>query len=279
MSHFGTEDVGLFQCDTGARGAGLGMSMLERCLAAARHGNVRCRSKAGSVPTTFIQPHPMSEPAAQRSAARSDVRQSTARAGSFTSEGEDKAGFAEEAIPHIGAVYRFALRLSRGNEAAAEDLVQDTYLRAYRSWESYARGTRCRSWLFTICRNLAVRRAESRSLRLEVPASTLGLDDGSLVSDSALTPGSTQGNPETDYFERRIDDEVLSAIAQLPAEYREAVILCDLEGLAYRDIARMLGVAGGTIKSRIHRGRRILSETLHSYAVDMGYRPAVRHRN
>jgi RNA polymerase sigma-70 factor (ECF subfamily) len=176
-------------------------------------------------------------------------------------------------------VYRFALRLSRGNEAVAEDLVQDTYLRAYRSWESYTPGTRCRSWLFTICRNIAVRRAESRAQRMEVSGTNLGLEDGSLLSDLGPSPESTLGNPEIEYFERRIDDEVLLAIERLPVEYREAVILCDLEGLAYRDIARMLGVAGGTIKSRIHRGRRILSEALYSYAVEVGYLPADRSTN
>lgn len=194
-------------------------------------------------------------------------------------EGGIKPGFAEEAIPHIAAVYRFALRLTRGNEAVAEDLVQDTYLRAYRSWESYSPGTRCRSWLFTICRNLAVRRAESRALRMEVSGTNLGLEDGSLLSDLGHAAESTLGNPEVEYFERRIDDEVLSAIERLPVEYREAVILCDLEGFAYRDIARMLGVAGGTIKSRIHRGRRILSEALYSYAVEVGYLPDGRYRN
>lgn len=198
---------------------------------------------------------------------------------SFSSERAEKPGFAEEAIPHIGAVYRFALRLSRGNEAVAEDLVQDTYLRAYRSWESYSPGTRCRSWLFTICRNLAVRRAESRAMRMEVSGTSLGLEDGSLLSERGIAARSALGNPETDYFERRIDDEVMSAIERLPIEYREAVILCDLEGFAYRDIARMLGVAGGTIKSRIHRGRRILSEALYSYAVDVGYLPPDRYRN
>lgn len=219
----------------------------------------------------------MHQPSAQQSVIQ-PARQAVGF-GSSTNQPGDKPGFAEEAIPHIGAVYRFALRLSRGNEAAAEDLVQDTYLRAYRSWESYVQGTQCRSWLFTICRNLAVRRSESRSLRMEVSATSLGLDDGSLLTDSAFAGASIQGNPETDYFERRIDDEVMSAIERLPVEYREAVILCDLEGLAYRDIARMLGVAGGTIKSRIHRGRRILSEALYSYAVEVGYLPAGRHRN
>lgn len=182
---------------------------------------------------------------------------------------EVKAGFAEEALPHLNAVYRFALRLARGDEAEAEDIVQDTYLRAYRAWDTYARGTRCCSWLFTICRNVAVRRGEGMR-RLEHLATNLGVDDVTVLGvpaghDRALD------DPEGAFFEEMVDDEIWRAIDRLPPEYRDAVVLCDLEGLGYRDIAERLGVAGGTIKSRIHRGRRILYESLYGYAVEIGY--------
>jgi RNA polymerase sigma-70 factor, ECF subfamily len=181
----------------------------------------------------------------------------------------EKPGFAEEALPHLPAVHRFALRLTRGNEAEAEDLVQDTYLRAFRGWETYSPGTKCCSWLFTICRNVAVRKSEGKR-HLEQLATNLGVGDV-----TALIPrdrdGSEAQDPERDFFEAMVDDEVLRAIDRLPPEYRDAVVLCDLEGFGYRDIARRLGVADGTIKSRIHRGRRLLQEALYPYAVEIGY--------
>ena len=180
-----------------------------------------------------------------------------------------KAGFAEEALPHLNAVYRFALRLARGDEAEAEDIVQDTYLRAYRAWDTYARGTRCCSWLFTICRNVAVRRGEGMR-RLEHLATNLGVDDVTVLAQP-IGHDRAVDDPEGAFFEEMVDDEVWRAIDRLPPEYRDAVVLCDLEGLGYRDIAERLGVAGGTIKSRIHRGRRILYESLYGYAVEVGY--------
>ena len=188
----------------------------------------------------------------------------------------DKVGFAEEALPHLRAVYKFALRLSRGNDAEAEDLVQDTYMRAYRGWDSYTRGTKCCSWLFTICRNVAVRKSEGKR-HLEHLATNLGVDDvGTLIA--AGERADLLENPERTYFENLVDDEVLRAIQTLPAEYREALVLCDIEGVGYRDIARRLGVADGTIKSRIHRGRKLLHGALFSYAVEVGHLRGRRER-
>jgi len=181
------------------------------------------------------------------------------------------AGFAEEALPYLNSVYRFALRLSRGDVAEAEDLVQDTYLRAYRGWKTYTRGTQCRSWLFTICRNVAVRRGETKSAHLEHLATDLGVDDVTALMSAEIPDESRGADPETEFFDSLVDEEVRRAIDGLPREYREAVVLCDLQGFGYGEIAEMLGVAGGTIKSRIHRGRRILQEALYSYAVDIGH--------
>ncbi|HEX2092331.1 MAG TPA: sigma-70 family RNA polymerase sigma factor [Longimicrobiaceae bacterium] len=181
------------------------------------------------------------------------------------------AGFAEEALPYLDSVYRFALRLTRGDEAEAEDLVQDTYLRAYRGWSTYTRGTQCRSWLFTICRNVAVRRGEVKSARMEHLATDLGVDDVEALASVGVLDRAQSQDPEGDFFDSLVDDEVRRAIDGLPREYRDAVVLCDLEGFGYGEIAEMLGVAGGTIKSRIHRGRRLLQQVLHSYAVEVGY--------
>lgn len=180
------------------------------------------------------------------------------------------AGFAEEALPYLPSVHRFALKLTRGDVAEAEDLVQDTYLRAYRGWKTYTRGTQCRSWLFTICRNVAVRRGEVKSAHLEHLATDLGVDDVTALAGAEILESQVH-DPEAEFFDSLVDEEVRRAIEGLPREYREAVVLCDLEGFGYGEIAEMLGVAGGTIKSRIHRGRRLLQEVLRSYAVDVGY--------
>jgi len=183
------------------------------------------------------------------------------------------ADFQAEALPHLDAVYRFALRLT-GSPERAEDLVQETFLRAFRSWDQYTPGTQCKSWLFTICRNLFLRERER------------GRRHDELVSENALAegPGGPLANPvwlslkETDpegeFFDSIVDAEVLKAIDALPEEYRTAVVLSDLEGLPYQEIAEMMDVPVGTVKSRLFRGRRKLQKVLYRYAVEMGYIPA-----
>jgi RNA polymerase sigma-70 factor (ECF subfamily) len=194
-----------------------------------------------------------------------------------TSTGRDSAaecakpGFAEEALPYLEAVYRFAFRLSRGNAAEAEDLVQDTFLRAYRRWETYERGTHCLSWLFTICRHTAVRRGEGKARRMEHLATDLGVADVTLLPRSDLHPDGSELDPEGEFFDGMLDAEVARAIEHLPREYRDAVVLCDLQGYGYGEIAEILGVASGTIKSRIHRGRRRLQRELQGYATEIGF--------
>lgn len=182
----------------------------------------------------------------------------------------NRRGFEEEALPHLDAVYRFALRLS-GSPDLAEDLVQETFLRAFRSWGQYTQGTRAKSWLFTICRNVYLRRRE-RNQRHE-----------QIISESAdrSGPGANPVNPvwvsvlgvdpEGAFFESIVDEHVIAAIEALPEEYRTAVVLSDLEGLPYAEIAELMEVPVGTVKSRLFRGRRQLQKALYEYAVEMGY--------
>jgi RNA polymerase sigma-70 factor, ECF subfamily len=126
-----------------------------------------------------------------------------------------KPGFTEEAIPHLETVYRYALRLSRGNESEADDLVQDTYLRAYRSWETYRQGTNCRAWLFTICRNRAIRGGEQRDRRLEVVASQVDADVEALAATAVFSEVEA-ADPERDFFGSFVDEEVIRAVDALP---------------------------------------------------------------
>jgi RNA polymerase sigma-70 factor (ECF subfamily) len=182
-----------------------------------------------------------------------------------------RPGFAEEALPHLDAVYRFAIRLS-GSPDEAEDLVQETFLRAFKSWDQYTRGTKAKSWLFTICRNVFLRGRERAGRHEEI------LRESAQRSMPARTPvvnpvfSSVETvDPEGDFFSAIVDERIVNAIAALPEEYRTAVVLSDIEGFTYSEIAELMDVPVGTVKSRLFRGRRRLQELLYAYAVEMGY--------
>ena len=167
------------------------------------------------------------------------------------------ASFSEEAIPHMDAVYRFALRLS-GSGDEAEDLVQDTYLRAFRAWEQYAPGTRCKSWLFTICRNVFLRGRERSQRHDEILLETAQDDPRAISREAPVFAASKDNDPEGEFFRSIVDNRVFAAIEELPEEYRMAVVLSDLEDLSYGEIAEVMGIPVGTVKSRLFRGRRQL---------------------
>ena len=190
-------------------------------------------------------------------------------------EGRDRRSeFREEAVPQLDSVYRFALRLA-GSEDAAEDLVQETFLRAYRSWDRYTPGTNCRSWLFTICRNVFLRQRERSRRHDEIVEEEVGRRPAS-AEEAPVNPVwvSAMGrDPEGSFFDSIVDDEILRAIDDLPEAYRTAVVLSDLEGLSYAEVAELMEVPVGTVKSRLFRGRRRLQEELYEYAVEMGYIP------
>lgn len=186
---------------------------------------------------------------------------------------ERQEGFREEALPHMDAVYRFALRLA-GSPSAAEDLVQETYFRAWRSWEQYTRGTNCRSWLFTICRNHFLRQRQRTRRHDEILAERAPDDPETLSRENPVFAASRDEDPEGDFFRGIVDDEILAAIDDLPETYRTAVVLSDLEGLSYREMAALMEVPLGTVKSRLYRGRRLLQQRLHDYAVSTGFLPS-----
>lgn len=181
----------------------------------------------------------------------------------------ERPGFVEEALPWLDAVYRFGLRLT-GDPSDAEDLTQETFLRAYRSWHTYTRGTSARSWLFTIARNAFLRGRETAGRRQESFSSELNADIESLAAAREL--GEVQNeDPERRFFDSFLDEEVDAAINRLPEEFRDAVVLSDLEGLSYNEVAEVLNIPVGTVKSRLYRGRRLLARALRDYALEMGY--------
>lgn len=183
-----------------------------------------------------------------------------------------KLSFEDEALPNLDAVYRFALRLS-GSAATAQDLVQDTFLRAYRSWDQYTPGTRCKSWLFTICRNVYLRQRERSQRHDEILEESSRHNIDPVTRENPVFAATRKSDPEGDFFNDIVDRFVIEAIDELPEEYRMAVVLSDLEGLPYNEIAEFMNVPVGTVKSRLFRGRRQLQARLYDYAVEMGYIP------
>lgn len=178
-----------------------------------------------------------------------------------------RAQFEREALVHLDALYSFALKLSRSRDDA-EDLVSDTMLRAIERWEQYHLGTNIRAWLFTILYHVFVSRKRRIDAReVQQPEDTEGW---------ALFEAVGEADPEGRFYDSFLDDEITRAIRALPEEYRAAVVLSDLQGLRYAEIAEALGVPEGTVKSRLFRGRRILQKKLVGYAVEMGYiKPSV----
>lgn len=172
--------------------------------------------------------------------------------------------FEDEALVHLDALYGLALRLSGGDEARAEDLVQESILKAYRAWDRFEAGTNARAWLMTILRNTFInqfRRQKSRPAQVDF--------DG--IAERPSADALYEADPEGRIFDHVIDDQVIAAIDDLPDEFRVAVVLSDLEGLSYQEVAELMDIPVGTVKSRLFRARKRLQERLYAYAVEMGY--------
>ena len=149
--------------------------------------------------------------------------------------------------------------------------MQDTYLRAFRAWEQYTPGIRCKSWLFTICRNVFLRGRERSRRRDEILLETAQDDPRAISREAPVFAASRDEDPEGEFFRSIVDDKVFEAIDQLPEEYRMVVVLSDLEDLSYGEIAEVMEIPVGTVKSRLFRGRRQLQRQLYEYALEMGY--------
>ena len=176
--------------------------------------------------------------------------------------------FEHEALPWLDDVYRFALSLTR-NDADADDIVQDTFLRAYRSWHTYQPGSDCRRWLFTICRNVFLRQRER-------DRHTVDLDEADL---EAMAAGRTYSRAVQDGREdvfARVDlgPAIHDALDRLPEPFRSTVLLVDVQDQSYEAASEILGIPIGTVRSRLFRGRRLLQEQLLTFARDAGFTSA-----
>ncbi len=177
---------------------------------------------------------------------------------------EKEAQFESEALVHLDALYGLALRLTGGDAARAEDLVQDALLKAYRAWADFELGTNCRAWLMTILRNTFINEFR-REQRRPVSVEFAGVEERSVFDDLE------KADPEGLFFDQIVDDEVVAAIDALPDEFRIAVVLSDLEGLSYQEVSEIMGIPVGTVKSRLFRARKRLQQRLYAYAREMGY--------
>lgn len=190
--------------------------------------------------------------------------------GSSRAPREDDRRFEAEALPFIDDVYRFALSLTR-DAADAEDVVQETYLRAYRSWHTFQPGSDARRWLFTITRNVFLRSRERERRHVDV-------EDGDLEALSTFAAHGELVRDGTDQILTRIDlaPALRRALDELDEPFKSAVLLVDIEDQSYEAAAQILGVPIGTVRSRLFRGRRILQEKLITYARDAGFTTAQR---
>lgn len=171
--------------------------------------------------------------------------------------------FEEEAMPFLGQLYGAALRLTR-NPADAEDLVQQTFMRAYAAFEQFESGTNLRAWLYKILQNTFIS-AYRKQQRQPKTVSAEVSEDFSLYDQ--LAEG---GSAETEVLERIPDSEVKAALESLPEQFRTAVLLADVEGFSYQEIADITDVSIGTVMSRLHRGRKALQRALWDYARERG---------
>lgn len=177
--------------------------------------------------------------------------------------------FLHEAVPQMTALRNFALKLCK-NEQYSKDLVQDTMLKACAAFHTYERGTNCRAWLFQICKNSFIN--DYRRKRLE-PVPVDFQDDGAQSKWDAERDSTRLLNDhqEVDSHASVLGDEVAASLSALPPDYQTALVLCDIEGYSYEEIAEFMQAPIGTIRSRIHRGRRMLAGKLKDYAVNNGY--------
>jgi len=165
---------------------------------------------------------------------------------------------------HLDALHHVALRLTR-NRAEAEDIVQEAFVRAFRSFHRFNPGTNCRAWLFTILRNVFLNRLRSQGR--EVPEAEMsGLDQAEAMVDTHVG-----ANPEERFLQTVLHGDVDRALMTLPLAFRETVLLVDIEGLTYREVAEIVGCPIGTVMSRLSRGRALLRRALVRFAREHGY--------
>lgn len=179
------------------------------------------------------------------------------------------AEFDREAVPHMDLLYNYALRMT-GSRDDAEDLIQETYLKAYRFWDKYEKGTNIRAWLFRILRNSYINRYRKETKEPD----TVDYDEIQDYYNVIRADSSDENDLQRKLYGAALSDDVARALESLPEDFRTAVILSDIEGCTYEEIAEFVDVPIGTVRSRLHRGRKLLQGKLFEYAKKRGF---IRH--
>lgn len=176
--------------------------------------------------------------------------------------------FEQDFLPHIEALHTFAFHLTL-DENSANDLVQETYMRAFRFMEQYERGSNAKAWLFKILKNAFINEFRRRKRQ----PTQVDFEDVRLSHDTEDVAGSEAfADLREDMFNYLIGDEVTQAINEMPVDFRTVILLCDVEDFNYEEIAVILDIPVGTVRSRLHRARNTLKEKLEAYAHSLGYK-------
>jgi RNA polymerase sigma-70 factor (ECF subfamily) len=183
----------------------------------------------------------------------------------IAAEARDRVRFEEEALALSDQVYRVARHLA-GSREEADDLVQETYARAFRSWRSYQPGTNLRAWLLRILTNLNI----DRGRRAQRTPPTQGLEANDYYLYDRLTESDGGPSDEERVVERLSQDDIVEALASVPHDFRDVIVLVDIGDFSYQDAAQILDIPIGTVMSRLHRGRRILKRELAEYVQEEG---------
>ncbi len=176
------------------------------------------------------------------------------------------AEFEKEAIPYMNAVYNFALRMT-GDEDDADDLVQETYLKAFRFFDKFEKGTNCKAWLFRILKNSYINDYRKQTKEPD----KVDYEDVQNFYETIKSDEVESKHYENDAFTNLLDDEISNAISELPEDFRTVIILSDIEGFTYEEISDFVDIPVGTVRSRLHRARKMLYAQLYDYAKDRGF--------
>jgi RNA polymerase sigma-70 factor (ECF subfamily) len=174
--------------------------------------------------------------------------------------------FEAELMPQIDALYNFAYHLTY-NEDDAHDLVQDTYMKAYRFMAKYEEGTNPKAWLFTILKNAFINEYRRKAKQ----PSKVDFEETISYHQEEDTVYSSYTDLQQEMFDGMMGDEVTNALNDIPVDFRTVILLCDIEGFSYEEIAEIVNIPIGTVRSRLHRARNMLKEKLRNYAESLGF--------
>ncbi|MCX6170372.1 MAG: sigma-70 family RNA polymerase sigma factor [Ignavibacteriales bacterium] len=174
--------------------------------------------------------------------------------------------FEKEAIPHMDSIYNYALRMT-GDEDDADDLVQETFMKAFRFFDKFEKGTNCKAWLFRIMKNSFINDYRKHTKE----PNKVDYDDVQNFYENIKSDEVESKHYELDAFSDLLDDDVSKAIEKLPEDFRTVIILNDIEGFTYEEIADFVDIPVGTVRSRLHRARKMLYVQLFDYAKEKGF--------